>query len=41
MNSKFENGLSIIQLEDRYEMVAADGTRTRDTTIRPTLVIEK
>lgn len=40
MNSKFENGLSIIQLEDRYEMVAAEGTRTRETTVRPTLTIE-
>lgn len=36
---KFENGLSIIQLEDRYEMVAADGDRSRRTTIEPTVTI--
>jgi hypothetical protein len=35
---KFENGLSIIQLEDRYEMVAA-ADRSRKTTIEPTLTI--
>jgi hypothetical protein len=29
---KFENGMSIIQLEERFEMLAAEGDRT--TTIR-------
>ena len=25
---KFENGMSIVQLEERFEMLAAEGTRT-------------
>jgi hypothetical protein len=29
----FENGLSIVQLEERYEM-AASGNRSRDNTFR-------
>lgn len=31
---KFENGLSIIQLEERFEMVAS-GDRSRRTDIEP------
>ena len=30
---KFENGLSIVQLEERFEMLAAEGERSRETRI--------
>lgn len=37
-NTNFNNGLSITQLEERFEMVAAaEGTRTRTTTIDTTI----
>ncbi len=35
-NEKFENGLSIVQLEERYEMVAA-GLREGNQDSSPTL----
>ena len=33
VTEKFENGLSIVQLEERYEMLAAEGDRRRTTSI--------
>ena len=31
--TKFDNGMSIVQLEERFEMLAADGGRTRTTSL--------
>lgn len=41
-NNKFKNGLSIIQLEERFEMAAAvaEGDRRRETEVRTTVIVK-
>ena len=34
---KFNNGLSVMQLEERFEMAAASSDRTRDTRVETTI----
>lgn len=41
-NKKFTNGLSVIQLEERFEMVAAaEASRDRRTTVTTEIQIQK